>query len=899
MSKKKKPAKKKAPPKPKPVWYCPYSLESRQAASGEDGQILPNACACPAIDFGCISPRIDASGSKRPGGILVVGEAPGGTEDQMGECFVGASGKELRAALTAADIDLSDVTFTNTVRCRPPGNKTPGARITNLCVNHYLWDEIAALQPRVIFAVGRMALKALAGTALSIMRYTALEIPAIQIKKRVLPPVVASVHPAWVLRNRRAHAHYLTASCAKLAEVYEREKTGMTLPDLPALDVLLVLHEGQVPEALARMDAMCAQPEGCYVSFDVETNGLNPWLKKPPRLLCLSLSSDSNSAVVIPIDHSENTLPLHCRENLMEKAREVLTTSHLIKVGHNVKFDNKWIRETCGWEPYSPERIGAMPGFIDTMLLHTMTHPESPHKLNDLTRRYGITKYGEYWLEVERVAKDNAAAARKKEKRRKTKEEENQEKEGRVDYSRVPLTLLGMYNGYDTMVPLHVLPTLLEDIHKTNGFPCFRDILMPASRVLQEMESYGLKVDEPTLVNLTADYTTKLLDIRAQMDQVPELVDYETKTGKKVLMTSPKQKAVLLYDHWQLKPFRRTDSGQGSTDKESLEHLLHSNDTPDYARRTLEFIQEFMEAHKFYSTYLKALPSWRGTDGLVHGTFRVAGTRTGRISCARPNLQNVPRDTRPVYRTRFDDGLLIGADYSQLEARVCACFCKDPTLLHIFQTGKDLHIMSAAIMFDRDPGNAIKAGPNKDWGTVTKEERPTAKSAISFGVLYGRRARALAEQMHIPIDQAEAMRTAFFNHMPTLVDWIASVVRWVSRTGYIETAFGRRRPLPDIWADDWFLKSEAERKAVNSPIQGTAGEMTILSLVKIHDALKAGGYRAVPIVTVHDSIVVDTPRDEARDVARLMVNIMEDVRDYPWAIVPFPVELKAGERWCD
>jgi DNA polymerase-1 len=232
---------------------------------------------------------------------------------------------------------------------------------------------------------------------------------------------------------------------------------------------------------------------------------------------------------------------------------------------------------------------------------------------------------------------------------------------------------------------------------------------------------------------------------------------------------------------------------------------------------------------------------------------------------------------------------------SQLEARVIACFCQDEAMLEIFLSGKDFHVVNAALMLGKDCGKGTK----KDMGAVTLEDREMAKRAVSFGLMYGRCAAALSDDLGIPMIDAERMRNEYFRRVPRLRPWCLAQAEFCRKTGYVMTAFGSRRSLPGIWSDEDGVRSEAERAAANGVVQGSAAQMVLVALARLHNELRRRNLKALPIITVHDSIVVDTPLEEAQEVGEIILSMMQDTSIYPWAIVPFPAELKAYRHWCE
>jgi DNA polymerase-1 len=895
--------------------WCPCSPEHRALLAEAEAEAAAKALAdgkgappeeipwpppCPLYGSHLISPCIGPSGNRRPGGILVLGEAPGRVEDERGAGFVGPSGQELRAALTEAGVPEDVLTFANAVRCRPPGNKTPTARIVNACAGLYLLPLIRELAPAVIVAAGATALKALMRTQeAAVMRLNGLEVPGAPAG---LPPIVASVHPAWVLRNVTANRPKLLEAARMVRTVWERE-SGATVAPALALSVWWPKDLSYFREAMQRLGDLRerAALQTHRVCYDLETNGLSPWdRKRPPKVLTVALAVTPTEALVIPIDHPEAPAwSADERANLLEALRVILTDPNTHKVAHNAKFDDEWLRVCFGWSPEAPDVIGDLPGVLDPMLGHSLIAPGEPHGLDALVMRHCRETYGDYWLPVFALAKEAEATARKEAKRRKGKADDRAENEGRFDFGRVPLSLLAPYNGYDVMATLACWDVVEPRLRETGEtLRALRNTLAPAQKALREMEIHGLAVDRTRLIQLTGEWKSKDVQARLGLASLPVVAAFAAaRPDGEINFGSTQQKAALLYEAYGLKAPKLTEGGAPSTDAEAVKLLLANPLLADEPRAALGHMSALAEATKVLGTYLLPAGDMIGSDGRIHTAFNLHSARTGRLSSSRPNLQNQPPGTRPMFGSRFPGGLILSFDFAQLEACVIACFCEDPVLLSIFREGRDFHIMNAALMLGKDPGRAIKDGPDKDWGEVTEADRQQAKGAVSFGLMYGRQDEALAQDLGIPLEAATAMRTEYFARVPVLTEWIKRVVAWARRTGYVDTPFGRRRWLPDLHADDRFLRGEAERQAVNTPVQGAASDLTLASLVRIERGLKARGLSAVPVVTVHDSIVVDSPREEAQAVAEYAVGEMEDTSMHPWVIVPLRAEIKAGRRW--
>lgn len=886
-------------------YYCPYVIPcpDKGAACGD----------CPMVGKGegNRSPRIVPTWGSRAltAGVqaLVIGKAPDSVDDRVGKCFSGQVGKELRDGLEYAGIDPERCVYTYAVWCRDPKGAEPGKTLVNACAGMHLIPEVlcsAYLRPQVIIACGNAPLQALypkANHKITKVMNRALEPPILLAAPYLLPPVVPVVSPAFVLRNEAAHRQTFRDGLVVAASIVNGTAVNVK-PQFVPDEVFIATAQEDYAGAVERLTELASHPRP-FVSFDVETSGLNPYSPtRKPRILTASVSVTDKTAVVVGFGHPEVTLTQEQKDHLSLLLREVLTGAGTVKVAHNMKFDMKWIKKVLGWEVTSPEFIGSWPGLFDTMLAYGVAYPGEPCGLDDLTLKLA-GQYGNYWDVIHTKAKVCEKDIRKAAKTAMTTEDKFNAKENRYDFSLVPVRELAYYNAMDTMVTMHLLQKITTMLCERDVWSPFVNVTMPSSRAAADIEDNGMIIDEDCLLELVGETAFALESARERLMSMPTVVEFVRVMGEFKYTSNP-QKVELLFGRGQpvthtygLLPVKTTESGAPSCDRKGLIEIMRGLDKDGEAWQALDALLSLTEEEKVLNTYLKSARMHVGSDGRVHCTYNVGGARSGRWSSSRPNLQNQPPHVRKMYKSRFENGYMLSADYSALESRIIACYCKDPTMLDIFIRRRDPHIINAGLMLGKDPGKAIKDGPDKDWGEVTQADRDKAKGAVSFGLAYGRCEKSLAKDLGIPIEEAAEMRAAFFASVPYYVKWMDDVKTFARNTGYVTTMFGRRRDVPDVWSSDAGKREAAYRIAINTPIQGTGADMTACSVVKINKKLKEEGYKSCIVATVHDSIVVDTHPDEVEAVANLLVATMEDVSDYPWAIIPFDVELKIERRW--
>jgi DNA polymerase I-like protein with 3'-5' exonuclease and polymerase domains len=325
-----------------------------------------------------------------------------------------------------------------------------------------------------------------------------------------------------------------------------------------------------------------------------------------------------------------------------------------------------------------------------------------------------------------------------------------------------------------------------------------------------------------------------------------------------------------------------------------------------------ELIVAYRAAQIMRSTFVEPLRTELDERGLIHGTFSNSTTVTGRLSSANPNLQNCPNKgggrVKRAYVSRFgtEEGVILQLDYGQIELRVAASLFDEPNMIAAYRAGDDIHALTAI---------AVHGGSREDYLRLPDDEQKTLRVAakrLNFGVLYGGGAQALEaalkkEAIFWSRDQCEAFIATYFEVRPTLKAGIEALMEDAKRLGYVRSFTGRVRRIPEVYSTDERIAGHALRQAVNFPVQSGAAEMTLMALVVLSDALVAADARSKVILTVHDSIVIDTHVDELYEVATLGKEVMEDIPvhapkvfdgiDWSWLKVPLKADCEVGTTW--
>lgn len=397
----------------------------------------------------------------------------------------------------------------------------------------------------------------------------------------------------------------------------------------------------------------------------------------------------------------------------------------------------------------------------------------------------------------------------------------------------------------------------------------YESIELPLLPVLASMEEVGIKLDLAVMDGIFRDVAAR---VEAAEKRCHELLGRPFKVG------SPKEVGEILFDELGLAKGKRTKTGY-STDASVLEKMAEQHDLP-------AAILDWRMLQKLESTYLRTLPQFVAKDGRIHTTFNQAVAATGRLSSTDPNLQNIPVRTFEGRRIRdgfvaADGRVLMSADYSQVELRVLAHFCGAGPLVESFRSGEDIHRRTASEVWDLD------------MEAVTNEQRNAAK-AINFGLMYGMSAFRLGRDLSIAHDEAQKYMDDYFGRIPQVQEWIENTRVLCRKQGYVETMFGRRRLIPEIYSKDYGERHAAEREAVNSVVQGTAADLIKIAMIRVHHSLVREGLQARLLLQVHDELLLEVPEAEIDQVQSLVVHEMMGAAQL---LVPLDVDIGWGHDW--
>lgn len=830
-----------------------YPGEPRAVAEVVDSIELANDCA--RCDLGDKA-RQNATaacipGEGKPGGVLVVGEFAREADAQPGRPFRGALGEFVRK-IVAANWS-GPVAYDYAVRCRPQ-NVEVGKKMTAACRGH-LAQTVREAAPTRIVALGPWAAFSLLGRKVDTSQaYGWLYGP---------PPV-----PVFCLPSPRAASH----NRIERARFVEQLAWALSceVPALPPwprqVGVVTTAHEAELMAAELR--------RGRFLSFDCETFGR---LFSPEfRLLCIGAST-LTSTWVWP---AEALADPACRAPLVA----LLTDPRVKKVAANFKFDSTAVR--CG--------LGVdVQGFHgDTYLWPKLVDPDGPGDLESLAEQVGMGGHkDEAYRYVDKAkralnawAKDPVAVPTIHE----TAVVQSLDDSVRYAialgiqpdvyaYGLVPRDVLLTYCARDALSCAMLADRYEAAVSEEPSIArVWSRMVRPASIACEQMEGWGIALDEERVRAFGGRLRLLIADARERLaphDFNPD---------------SPPQVAKLLYGKLGLTPKKLTDTGRASTDADSLESLRGQHPVVDD-------LLAFRKLSKMLGTYADGMLPHLRPDGRVHPSFRIAGARSGRISCERPNMQNAPRAGTPdgkEFRDCFiapPGRMLVEADFSQLELRIACMLSGDEEMLKLFTSGVDFHLETARYIAPMV------------WGVkpdeVTAEHRTRTKVFV-FGVIYGMSDGGIMARTGCSRQEASAIRIAILGRFAKLAAWVNARVDEGHETGmtwtYWEGRRFRRRPLVGIGDESDIVRAEAERASYNTAVQGTASDYCLASLSSLVDWCARSGHRDKVVLTVHDSIMLEC--DEAR-VPEVVSQMRGTMCSWDSGPVPLAVDVKVGHEW--
>lgn len=794
--------------------------------------------------------------------VLVVSKYPLGPKSR----------KELHTYLEHAGFDVSTMAFTGAVKCLT-WEAQPTKTHVKACKS-YLDKEISIIKPKWILALGNEALQATLGKT-KITEHRGRQYP-----HPICGTVVPTISPASIYRNPGQKAGF-EADLSYCHKLFSGVAGGTY--DLPS-PLVGNYHIVDDQEGLRHLASALDNAEEMY--FDIEATGFDEF-DPNAKMISLALTTRPYGHAPGMQDAEVWVVPLwHPQSVWRNKWQQILAfiSRHINKprkrIAHNGKYDNRWLTHFGCYIRQT----------FDTMLASHLLDEDRPKGIKPLART--LVGADPWDIHINSRARDR-----------------------RPWWEQHTLDEILWYNALDTWNGMRVYDVLLDDLLKEPRLAkVMAKIMMPASAVMVASERHGVWADRSRVIDRWAASQAELDRIDgALMEWVPDNPPHQPNFNPSNFARW------LLFDHLELPVLARGkskengDSGDPSMAEaimQTLQEMLHlAND------ERAEFVDLMLERtkwQKYTSSFFSAYAQMMDDRDYVHTTFKLTGTRTGRLSSGKPdadkitgvrkqdirgvNMQQVPRDefVRGVFGA--PSGFwFVEADYSQIELRVAAFLAQEPTMLHLYNTGQDIHMAMAMRM------------TGKPASEITKEERKRAK-AVNFGFLYGMGwfkfvATAWSNYgIHVSEEESKAFRRSFFDQFRMLPKWHAKQRSLVDRYGYVVSPFGRIRHLPDIRSRDRDVRAEAERQAINSPVQSFASDMALWSMVRIQRRFDIMGLKACPIGTVHDAINFEVPEDEMKYALPVIKETMEDTDPLKDIFgidlnVPIIADVKVGHHW--
>lgn len=729
------------------------------------------------------------------------------------------------------------------------------------CWSKNLASKIQHSRPKVVVTLGSIPYQSLGGFgSITDQRSKVFTHPVIDC------PILPTVSPAYVLRSPSTIDQF---SQELFSALLIRDGHNHYISECKPVNYHVLGDEEDIYHSFSYL---YKQADIKDIVVDIETgggDGANSY--KGGYILAIGLAYGPDDSFIIPFHLLDS-------EIVKNRLRD-LFTSDFNFIYHNGKFDVQYLRQYLGTD--------AIQCSDDTMLIHYALHEERGiHGLKDLSRSY--LGAGNYEEGLEKYVRT---------KGKETDEfgDEAEVKFGEHDYARIPSDVLHRYLAHDVCYTYRLYDILKPQLEEKDKLGLYENILMPIQAVLIDVEQVGLEIDPIFAHNKANEYRHKVNNLKTRLQRMAasELGwSKPLELGKKGQLlkrkegyyefnpSSPKQVQEILYDRLKLtSPDPRKSRG---TDRKVLSALAKTSNHP-----FVEDLLEYRTLAKILGTYLEGVAQSADQNNRVHGNYNVHGTTTGRLSSSNPNMQNIPRSSRPEgkdVKNLFvpkDGYIFVQADYSQAEYRTAGILSGDQFLWETYKSGGDLHNSMAVGLYGKD---------------FNKEQRTKAKTT-NFGAMYGAGAKTLSETLGIPRWEASEILQNYWLLLQTLQQQIIDWQTEARQTGSLRTPFGRTRTWNFYDFDRGY--DGLEKEAGNFPIQSVASDFMLLSLIEIHAILKKTGWGRI-VATVHDSVLMEVlPQhvDAVVEMSRLILSSAP--KKHLNSDFPFKADFEKGNRWGD
>lgn len=591
-------------------------------------------------------------------------------------------------------------------------------------------------------------------------------------------------------------------------------------------------HIADTPAQQKELAALLAKQK--TFCFDTETTGIDP---NDTQLVGLAFAVNPFEGYYVPVPADQKAA-----QNIVDIFKPVLEDPSLTKIAQNFKYDYLVLK----W--YGVHIRGT---FHDSMIAHYLLEPELRHNMDYLAENY----LGYSPVSIETLI---------------GKKGKNQ-----LTMRDAPVEKVAEYSAEDADITLQLHHLFQPMLQKESLEKLYAEVEIPLLRVLAEMEFEGIGLDVGFLREYSKLLEKDILEVAGKIYQL---------AGVRFNIDSPKQLGEVLFGKLAI-PYegKKTRTGQLSTGEDILARLSH-------AYPIAGLILDYRELCKLKSTYVDTLPALiNPKTGRVHTTFSQTVASSGRLSSNNPNLQNIPirtergQQVRKAFIPKDKNYKILSADYSQIELRLIAAMSGDQNMINAFKQGMDIHTATAARVF------------NVQVSEVTREMRSRAK-AVNFGIAYGQTAFGLSQNLNISRSEAREIIDNYTAQFPGVKQLMETNIEFARTHGFSRTLLGRKRSIKDINSANNTVRSQAERIAINSPIQGSAADMIKVAMIRIQNQLETDNMQSRMILQVHDELVFDAHVDELEKLRSLVVEHMAHAMELD---VPIDVEVGTGDNWLE
>ena len=565
------------------------------------------------------------------------------------------------------------------------------------------------------------------------------------------------------------------------------------------------------------------------ICIDTETTAEHPLLSK---LVGVGFCKTAGKAWYVPCNGDIE------EEIVIETIKDLAENKRLAFFGHNLKYDYHILKN------YDIEIQNIC---FDTILASYLLNPQN--------RRHGLDRLALEYFDKKKIAYDDLVDKKKKIK----------------SLADVDVKKVADYCCEDVDYTLRLKKVFQKELSAKKLLKLLKKVELPLLPILAKMERRGIYVDPDQFTSLDKEMEKEIHHLEEEIHK---------DVGKKFNINSPKQLSEILYKTLAL-PLPRKKTTEYSTAADVLEKLATMSPV-------VEKILQYRGLQKLLTTYIKALPKQINPETKrIHATFNQSITATGRLSCQDPNLQNIPirseggKKLRQAFKPQKRGWSYISSDYSQIELRLLAHLSHDPELVKAFKVGQDIHVHTAALVFDV---------PIKD---VTKKMRGIAKT-VNFGILYGQGPYALSQQLDISVKKASEFIETYFTKYKKVKPYLEKCIEDVRRTHYATTLTGRKRPIFEIHNKNAHVRASAERLAINTPLQGTAADVIKMAMIEIDKEIERHKLQGFMILQIHDELLFEVPDEEIASFKKIVQNKMEKIMKLK---VPLLVDIQVGKNW--